>query len=196
MLIESKSLEETEKAIREHEKILLEISSPTCVPCLVFKEKAKMLIGKYPEINVVVAYDPSVPEEIYKKYFHGGHPTFIFFENGEVKDVQYGYTNNISSLSYLDELILEGYFKIMRAFLMDFKSDIYEFAREGDMIYEYGETDQNIKMITIQNKIYKLGQVWSDEENGNELNIKIAPRKVGFTKEKMTKWKILEIKEV
>ena len=196
MLIEAQTVEETEKAIREHEKILLEISSPTCSPCLVFKKRAEMLVEKYPQINVVVAYDKAVPSKIREEYLMGGHPTFVFFENGEPKDAEYGYADSISTNAYLDELMLEGYFRVIRAFLMDFKEDIYGFARVGDMIYELGEKDQSEDILTIRNKIYKLEQEWSDEEIGRELNIKIAPRKVGFTKAMVTKWRIAEIKEI
>lgn len=194
MLIEAKSKEDVERAIREHEKIVLEISSPTCSPCIVFKQRARMLMEEYPEFHAVIAYDNAVPEEIYREYFKGGHPTFVFFKDGKPQAVEYGYTTDPTHTSEVDEIMLEDWFRLVHAFLTDFKEDIYNFARKGDIIYELKETGLSQRIFRIRNKIFKLDIVWCDEITGKELNRKIYPRKVGFSKKTVTKWRIREIK--
>jgi|GEM_PF-4010856 len=193
VFIEAKSMEDVEKAIAEHETIIVDIGSPTCHPCIVFEKKIKMFMEDHPEINVVKADMMQIPEVI-DRYNVMGVPVFIVYKNGKIIGDERGYNDDVNAISDIDELILEAWFRVVRAFLMDFKEDIYGFARVGDVIYEAGADGKSKKMLTIRNRIYILEKVWIGEENGTNLNAKIEPRKVGFFKTTMTKWRIAEIK--
>ena len=195
MIIKAENMEQLDKAIKEHPKILVDFSGMRCRPCQVFEARLKRMVSEYPSIDAVEIVVDAIPdgENIAGKYdVSDGVPDIRFYENGKQMDRILGWSDTNDD----EEVILEEWFKVVKIFLMDFKNDIYQFARVGDRVIELEEKSNSHTVLPIKDKTFELGKMWSSAVDGKEINKAIAPRKIGVMKSPVTKWRINEIREV
>lgn len=192
MLMEANKVEELDEAIKKHEKIIVEFSSPTCVPCKSFHVWAEEITKEHPEIDIVIVHTMNDVNNFVDKYgVEGSFPEIRFYENGELKDTIFGW-ERIS----MEEAVFEEWYKFVKIFLMDFKEDIYNFARVGDRVIELKIKNNSETILPIKDKVFKLKKMWTEDDmDARLINEAIAPRKIGVTRTPVTKWLITEIKE-